>query len=255
MSDATPLYIHSLPNWCSPVLFCLTILRDLLIILWQLSAHLIDLWDIKNKWQCQTNLVVILEPTGCQMNKLSWLVPWGPIIHQFCQHCFWPAARWHWGYTLDQLPQDPVSMILVNTNRMSLTCLKSYRMMGKKAASSDRSNIHNNGEQHQENKIKEPRSSAMYSIWSIWDCSSESFYSTFSFKALWWTKSSVPWIFFSFYKVFFQNLPSIKTSEYVDHGNVGGREKDKTRLFLVFLSPIIEYSFLHSFKWYFHSLP
>lgn len=48
-------------------------------------------------------------------------------------------------------------------------------------AFSDCSNIHNKGEQHEENKIKEPRSSIMYSIWSIWDCSSESFPSSFSF--------------------------------------------------------------------------
>lgn len=60
----------------------------------------------------------------------------------------------------------------------------------KKAASSDCSNIHNNGEQHKENKIKESSSSVMYSIWSIWDYSSESFHSSFSFKAFWWTISS-----------------------------------------------------------------
>lgn len=60
-------------------------------------------------------------------------------------------------------------------------------------------------------------------------------------------------ILFSFYKVSFQNVTSIKTSEYADHGNVGGKDKDSKRLFLVFLSPITEYFFLHSFKWY--SLP
>lgn len=38
-----------------------------------------------------------------------------------------------------------------------------------KTAPSDCSNIHNNGEQHKENKIKEPSSNVMYSIWSIWD--------------------------------------------------------------------------------------
>lgn len=78
--------------------------------------------------------------------------------------------------------------------------------------------------------------------------------SSFSFKALWWTVSSVPWILFSCYKISFKNLISFKTSEYADHGNVGGKEKDNKRLSLVFFSPIIEYFFLHTFKWYFHSL-
>lgn len=43
----------------------------------------------------------------------------------------------------------------------------------KTPASTGCSNIHDNSEQHKENKIKEPNSSVMYSIWNIWDCSSE----------------------------------------------------------------------------------
>lgn len=104
------------------------------------------------------------------------------------------------------------------------------------------SNIHDNGEQQKENKIKEPNSSVMYSLWSIWDCSREQFHTSFSTKALWWTISSVPWIF-SFCKVSFQNLTSIKISEDADHRNVGGKDKDNKRLILVFLSPITEYFF------------
>lgn len=217
-------------------LFCLTILRDLplKIILWQLSAHLIDLWDIRNKWQCHTNLVVISEPTGCQMNKFSWLVPWGPIIHQFCQHCFRPAARWHRGYMLDQLPQGPVSMILVNTNRMSLTCLKSYGMMEKKqlpvTAVISTTMVSNTRTIKSRSPVPVPCTPS-----GVFGNALVNHF-TFSFKALWWTRSSGPWIFFSFYKVFFQNLPSIKTSEYVDHENVGGKEKDNNRLFLSFLA-------------------
>lgn len=44
-------------------------------------------------------------------------------------------------------------------------------------------------------------------------------------------------------------------SEYADHGNVGGKDKDNKRLISVFLSPITEYFFLHSFKCFFHALP
>lgn len=171
VSDASSLYLHSLPNWCPTAPFCFTTLRDLLAILSLLSANFIDLWDMRGMWQCHTNLVVILEPTSCQINKLSWL--WGSIIHQLCHHYFCPAARWHWGYMLDQLPQGPVSMILVDRTRMSFICLRSYGLTEEKAASGDCSNSHDNGEEHKENKIKEPSSSVMYSIKSIWDCSSE----------------------------------------------------------------------------------
>lgn len=134
-------------------------------------------------------LVVISEPIGCLVNKFSWLLSWGLLIHLFSQHSFWAAVRWYWGY-IGSAYIGSCSMTLFKTNMISLICFKSWTDGKNSAASSGCSSTHNDSEKYQGNKIKGRSSNVIYSIQSLWGYSSKSSFS-FSFKVVCWTTSIV----------------------------------------------------------------